>query len=174
MLTASSRASARVAATVEQQPQERAAARQHDALGQQLRQQTAAPGAEGGADRHFLLPCRGPRQEQVGEVGADDQHHHPDRAREHPDREPDAAADLFCERLHVALEAVAFRMLGHDLASECPDFRPRLLDRDPWLEPADHGQRIAPAIRFLAEREGEIEVEMAAGREHGREVERGR
>ena len=99
----------------QQQPQERAAARQHDALGQQLRQQAAASGAEGGANRHFLLPCRGPRQQQVGEVGADDQHHHPDRAREHPDREPDAAADLFGERLDVALEAVAFRMLARTI-----------------------------------------------------------
>ena len=35
-----------------------------------------------------------------------------DRAREHPDREPDAAADLLGERLHVALEAVALRMLA--------------------------------------------------------------
>ena len=32
-----------------------------------------------------------------------------DRAREHPDRQADAAADLLGERLHVALEAVALR-----------------------------------------------------------------
>ena len=47
-----------------------------------------------------------------------------DRAGEHPDREPDAAADLFGQRLDVALEAVALRMLGGDLRRERPNLPP--------------------------------------------------
>jgi hypothetical protein len=37
---------------------------------------------------------RGPRQQQVRQVGADDQHDDPDRAGQHPQREPHPAVDL--------------------------------------------------------------------------------
>ena len=84
MLTASEPRQRARAGDRQDQPEQRARAGQHDAFGQHLRHQPAAAGAERGADRDLLLPRRGPRQQQVREVGADDQHDHADRAGEHP------------------------------------------------------------------------------------------
>ena len=96
-------------------------ARQHDALRQHLHHEPPAAGAERGADRNLFLSRRRPREQEVREVGADYQNHHRDRAREHPDRRADAAADLFRQRLHVALKTVALRVFRGDLARKRPD-----------------------------------------------------
>ena len=76
------------AAQREDEAEHRAAARQHEALGEHLRQQPSAAGAERHADGDFLLTRRHAREQQVRQVGADDQHHHRDRAGEHPHGEP--------------------------------------------------------------------------------------
>ena len=54
------------------------------------------------------------------------------------------------------------------------DFGVRIGRRRAGLQPADHRHRVAPAIGLRAEREWKVEVEAAARREDGREVERRR
>ena len=74
---------------------ERAAGeRQHDPFGQELPQQPPASGAERRADRELPLPRLGARQQQVGEIGAGDEQHEPDRALQHPQRRADAADEV--------------------------------------------------------------------------------
>jgi hypothetical protein len=62
---------------------------QRHAFGQHLAKQTAPPGSQRGADGDFFLSCDGPRQQQVGQIGTDDQHHHADRAGQHQQCRPD-------------------------------------------------------------------------------------
>ena len=111
------------------QAHQRAAAREHDALGQHLREQPAAPGPEGGANGDLFLPRRRAREEQVRQVGADDEHHHRHRARQYPDGQAHAAADVIGERLDVALEAVPFLVFRSYLPGERSNLRLRAVRR---------------------------------------------
>ena len=66
-------------APVADEDAERAAhRREQQALGQQLANQTPARRAERQPDRDLLLPRRRAREQQVGDVGADDQQHQRD------------------------------------------------------------------------------------------------
>ena len=58
----------------------------HEALGEHLANQPAAPGAERGANGHLLLPRGRAREQEIGQIGADDQHDDADRAGEHQER----------------------------------------------------------------------------------------
>ena len=78
------------------------------------------------------------------------------------------------QRLDDALEAVALRMLTTHQLRKHADFGVRIGDRRAGLQPANHRHRVAPAIGLRAEREWKVEVEAAARREDGREVERRR
>ena len=151
--------------------QDRAGQREHDAFGQHLRDEPAASGAERRANRNLLLPRRGPSEQKAGEVGADDGHDQGDRPREHPEREPNAPADLIGERLHIALKGIALRILRGDLAREQPDLGTCLVHGDTRLQATDHRHRVAPAVGLLAQGKGKIQVEVAARREHRRKVE---
>ena len=68
-------------------------AEQH-AFGQQLPHQPLPAGAERGADRDFLLPPGGARQQQVRDVRAGDQQHQRHRAEQHEHRAAHVADDL--------------------------------------------------------------------------------
>ena len=167
MLTASSRASARVPAIASTSPSERAAAREHDAFGQHLRDEPPPAGAERGADRDLLLPRRRPREQQVRQVRAHDQHHHADGAGEHPQRQADPAADLFGaaasrspRKLLRLRDARAVSCAASVLISACAPAA-----RDAGLQAADHRHRVAPAVGFRRQREREVQIEVAAGRE---------
>ena len=74
--------------------EQRAGARQHGALDQPLPHDRAAAGAEREADRHFLLPRRAARQQQVRDVGAGDQQHEPDHAHQHQNRRRELLAQI--------------------------------------------------------------------------------
>jgi hypothetical protein len=56
----------------EEQPGGRAKRREHEALGEELADETAAVGAECQANGHFLASRNGSRQQQVGDIRADD------------------------------------------------------------------------------------------------------
>src|SRR5207302_242376 len=70
-----------------------------------------------------------------------------------------------------AFEVVALRMRLRDLPGEDLQFSLSLADGDGGFEPADDGQRVSPAVSFVAEREREIEINVAAGSEHRSEIE---
>jgi hypothetical protein len=59
---------------------DRAHQRQQHALREQLADDAAAPGADGGTDGDFAAASHGARQEQIGDVGASDQKHEAYRA----------------------------------------------------------------------------------------------
>ena len=66
---------------------------QRDALQQQLARDAPSAGTERGADGKLLLASIGADQQQVGDVGAGDQHHQADRGHDHPEHGVDAADD---------------------------------------------------------------------------------
>ena len=51
---------------------------------------------------------------------------------------------------------------------------PSLAHRDARFETANDGERVAPAVGFLAEGKGKIEIDVAAGSEDRSEIERRR
>ena len=146
--------------------------RQHEAFGQHLDDQATASRTHRRTDGHLLLPGRRARQQEVGEVGAHDQHHHANRADKHPQGEAHPAAHLVGERGDAALKAVALWMRFGQLLAKQRHLGLCGRDRDAGLEPADHRHGVAPAIGLLTEREREVQVEAPARRKDRREVER--
>ena len=176
MLTASSRDSARVPATASSSP---SSAPLHDRTMPSVSicaTSRPAPGAERRPDRDLLLPRRRAREQQVRQVGADDQHDHR-RPRPRAPTPPGGSArsTWSASGLTYALEAVALRMLPGHLRAERPRSPPAL------RPPVTPGFRRPIIAIVLPQRlvsglsgNGKIQIEMAARREHGREVERRR
>ena len=75
----------------EEQAQRAASDRQQNAFGEQLANQAAAAGAQGGANRKFSRASRGARQQEIRDIDARDQQHESDRAEQQHQ-----------ERLHVS------------------------------------------------------------------------
>ena len=77
---------------------------QHHALGQQLSNQPAAPGAERGAHSHFARAIHRAREHQIRDVRARDQQHEPDGGQEniHPAADGPAEELLKRNRAHAA------------------------------------------------------------------------
>ena len=73
--------------------------REQDSLGQELSKDPPATRAECGPDGELTLTRFGARQQEVGEIGAGDEQHEPDRTLQHPQRLADAAD-------HVVLQPV--------------------------------------------------------------------
>src|SRR5947207_14729807 len=63
-------------------------------------------------------------------------------------------------------------MFPCDLAGQPTDLRLRLRHGDTGLKPSDHRHRVSPTVRLGTQRKGEVEIEMAAGREDCSEIER--
>ena len=95
---------------------ERAAGEAEDrALGQQLPDQAPAAGAKRRADRDLARPVHRPREEQVGDVRAGNQHHEPDRAQQHEQGRAHRTGDRYLERHDGHL---ARRVVGRVIAAE--------------------------------------------------------
>ena len=85
--------------------------RQDQALGEQLPRDPSAAGTERRANRQFAAAGRGPRQQQVGDVGAADEQHEADHAQEqHRGHAQVAADDGLAHRHHFH---AATTVLGH-------------------------------------------------------------
>ena len=79
-------------------PEPSAQEREGDTFGEQLAQDPAAAGAEGGPQRH-LLPARGrARQEEARDVRARDQEDDPDRRLQHQQLAADVAHEVLLQR----------------------------------------------------------------------------
>jgi hypothetical protein len=76
---------------------------------------TRPSGAERRADGHLARPVHRPREEQVGDVRAGDQHHERHRAKQHEERRPDWPCDRIPKRYDSYL---AGRIVGRVVASE--------------------------------------------------------
>ena len=141
----------------------RAGDRQHEALGDELPDQSSAPGTECGAKRELLVTTLGADEQQVGEIRARDEEDEPNRGLEKPQRPSDAADDV---RLQVVVaQAMLFRVrrvnvagaatLGRRTAIAAVEDIPlrhhrfeiaaRTVDRHAIVEPADERQEVAAA-----------------------------
>ena len=103
---------------------------EQQAFGQQLPDQAPARGTEGRADRELLLPRCRPRQQQIGDVRADDQQHETDRPNQQNQGRTCVSHD---GRQHwpnthgpsqFVVRILPFEVLGNDIHG-----RARLLDR---------------------------------------------
>ena len=81
-----------------------------EALGGELADQPLAPRAHRGADRQFLPPSERAREQQVGQVGADDQEHAQRRAAQREDHDPRLLRELEAEGVDGDVDA--FVLLG--------------------------------------------------------------
>ena len=88
----------------EQQSGGGAEQRQHAALGEELREDAAASGAERDAHGDLALPRFGAGEHEAGDVGAGDEQHEADGAEQHEQRLPQVAEEFPIERrdLHGA------------------------------------------------------------------------
>ena len=66
------------------------------------------------------------------------------------------------------------RCAARDLRGQDGQLGPRLAHRDARFETANDGDRVAPAVGFLAEGKGKIQIDVAAGSEDRGEIERRR
>ena len=98
--------------------------REHEALGQDLRDQPSASGAERQAHRHFLLARERSREQQVADVGARDEQHEADR-REQDDQRPLGVADQRVAQRHrvVARALILLRKLALELLRQRVELR---------------------------------------------------
>ena len=129
--------------------------RQQRALGQQLHDQPAAPGAERQADGDLLLPRRRARQQQVRDVGARDQQHQADDRHQQAAGLDDVVAEAGVDRRlrqrhqRDAAALVLVRVFLFELARDRLQVGFGLLHRDARLQPAGHVEHEpAPVVRL--------------------------
>ena len=100
--------------------------------------ETAAAGAERGADSHLPSAAVGPRQQQVGDVDARDQQHERDRTKEDQQRRADPAYDpiLQTDRGHRAV-LVGARIIAGEAIGDGRHRCLRLIQRHPISQSGD-------------------------------------
>ena len=105
---------------------------------EQLRDDGAARGAEGEAERDFALAVGGTREQQRGDVDAGDEQQEGDGAVEEPEGAADVADDDGLEGLDADVEvAVGLWKLHAELALDGGEIGERLCPGDAGLEAAD-------------------------------------
>ena len=128
--------------------------RQHDALREQLPDDAAARGADGGAQRDLAAARRRPREHQVGDVRARDEQHQRDARHHQPDHPCDVRRDEALAQRHERHFPVLIGIgvllgePGGDRAHVCA----RQVDRHARLQPR-HRQQIATGA-WLSGRDG--------------------
>ena len=115
----------------EDQSEQSAEPRKHDALRQQLPDDAAASCTERRTQRDLLCANRGAREQQVRDVRDRDQQHAADRTEEHIERARDIADEIFAQRANRGAEiGIRIRILLLERRGERGQFRLRLLDAD--------------------------------------------
>ena len=157
------------AAPGDEQAERAADSREHEALGEHLANQLQASGAERRAHGNLAAPAREPRQDQVGDVGADDQQQEADRGRNQQQRRPHGGDELFLRRDDAgAPSGVAVRIGRREPAGDHRHLALRLLLRDAIGEAADDVERsrfARSAVRVVRiEAEWRPDVDVRAGR----------
>ena len=139
--------------------------RQHDALGEELGEEATSGRAHRRTDRHFALPRRAAREQQVGDVGARDQQHEPDRAEHHPQRGHQVRREeVVLERLDAGAPAgVRCGELLGDLFRDGHHVGIGLRQRHPALE-TPHDQQPVEIVVDLLRLEGERQEQLLVQR----------
>ena len=134
---------------------------QEQALGEELGEDPPPPRPQGRAQRHLAAPCRAASEEQVGDVGAGDEQHEPDRPQEQPhpgDRL--AAQEVVLQRLDArAPPRVRAGVLLGDALGDRLHVRVGLLQGHVGLQAAHHQQPVEVVVDLLGgESEGHVQV----------------
>ena len=130
--------------------------REHQAFGQQLPEQPQAGRTESRPDRVLAHPAVGPRDEEVGQVRAGDEQHERHGALQDDERLPDAADDVFLQRVHAQPVRLRSGVVGRvrpgrdrlgPFRQHPIDFGERLRMRHAVLPPSDQIEEMAAARR---------------------------
>jgi hypothetical protein len=122
----------------EQQADRGAAQRQQDAFRQQLAHDASAVGAQRGANGELTPSSRGARQQQIGDVGAGDDQHEPDRAHQQQQRGSNVPHHVVFHGDELGPSPrIRLRVLAGQDATDGRDLRLRRFDGDARLEAAD-------------------------------------
>ena len=122
---------------------------QDQALGEQLRDQTAAAGSQSGSERHFLTPGCSFGQRQVRHVRAGDEQHHQDRAKRQVDRAPQGISN---QHLRERIHREAPVLLVNDpieTGSQHGHLGTRLLKAHAGAQTPNRGQPMLAAIHLI-------------------------
>ena len=130
------------------EPGDGADAREDQALGQQLPQHAKTPGAERGTKGNLALARFGPRQQQVGDVGAGDEQQEADRTEEQPDRAAHRADDFIGQRQRHRVELHLHRVeaFGRHRAGDAMQFVGGLRHRRAGREPRRGEQPVTAVV----------------------------
>ena len=116
---------------------------QQRGLGEQLRQETSATGAERRPERQFPLASQHPGQREVGDIGAGDQQHQGSGAQQNQQHRTGVAGQLLAERRgDGGVAGVGLIDLGEVLlepAGHRGQVGAELLDGHPGPQPAERG-----------------------------------
>jgi len=125
----------------DQDAQQAAAQRQHQAFRQQLPQHVPARGPQRRPYGHLLTAIGGPRQQQVGHVHAGDQQHQRNCRQQNHQRRPQRPREPLTEPGHARTDSGVGRGIrARQAAGDGVHLDLRLRQRRPRLEPRDHIQ----------------------------------
>ena len=115
-------------------------------LGNQLRNDAHAAGADGRPDGDFPLPRAVPCQQEVGDVYASDQHDHSDGAQEHEQRRACRAHDGILHRPQgSAPTLIGLRVQTPELTGDRVEVALSLRHRDTGPQASDHPEHVPEA-----------------------------
>ena len=129
-------------------------------------------GAQGRANCDFLLPVGTTSQEQVREIGTDDQHHDADRGTKQDQRGTDRPAYMFGKRQKSGIESVHIRILFVHLLRKNGSLGLGAFDRRSRVEPRDSCHGVPPFVRLVVHREWRVQIHLGPGNEDISKVER--
>ena len=128
--------------------------RHHEALGQDLRDDASARCADGAANRQLPLPAGRTRQQERGHVGARDEHHARDGAKQDEQRRTHVADEIVAQRPQVgAVVRVLCRVGLRQPRADEPQIFPRLPRRDVVAQPSEDAEEVRGAERAVVVRE---------------------
>lgn len=136
-----SRLSSSLATSVSERP---SGDRQQESFGQALTEDAAPAGADREPHRRLVVPGRGPRDEQAGDVHAADRQQQADRAEQRQQRRPDLTCRVVLQSHRVERGAVAsvLHELAADRAPDRGDLLLAVLEPDAGFQPADDAEEL--------------------------------
>ena len=132
--------------------------------------ESRARGAEGGANRDFATAAGSAREQEVGDVGADDEEHDAHRAEQDEERRSHLADDRAGEAHDLdAARVLRVGELEGEPTRDDGEVRHRARRVDAGGEPADDGERVVAAIGDVADAPPiERDPEIVMHRRHGK------
>src|SRR5215471_5555213 len=114
--------------------------RKQHAFGQELPYESCPAGSDSRSNSNFIRARRRPRQQQVGDVGAGYEQHHPDHAQQYKKHQAGIAYDRILQRQYSSAPSViAIRILLLERFGDSLDLSAGLPYGSTLLQPPDDG-----------------------------------